>query len=436
MNPGRTAPGRRDFLRGSVGLAALGAAPAPARADDEFDPLEPVRVAVVGTGGRGCDLIRALTTIDGADLVAICDDYEPHLSRGAEYAGPKARPFRDLAAMLRDANPRALVIATPLDCHHPMAVAALDAGLAVFCEKTLALTLDDCRDLARRADWRKAVFQVGLQRRSNAIARQAAAMVAAGMLGRVAAIECRWHRNGDGRRPVPVPRSDPRFGELDARLNWRLRRARSQGLMSELASHQLDLAQWVLGTPPARAVGSGGIDSARDGRDVFDNVFCVYDYDAAPPAALRGREGGPRTVRVTFSSIQDNGFEGASETILGTRGTLLLTQGKGLFYREAGTADPGWGRDDGDPGRDAAIITAGKTLKVSNDPWAHRGTPFEIEATGDDTRDQLVAFLDHVRRNDPATPCDARLGLLNAATILIGDQAMREGKPVAFPGGL
>jgi hypothetical protein len=118
---------------------------------------------------------------------------------------------------------------------------------------------------------------------------------------------------------------------------------------------------------------------------------------------------------------------------MGTKGTLLLTQSKGLFYREAGTDDPNWAAREGRVDRDASIITSGKTLKLSNDPWANRGKPFEIETTGDDTRAELVAFIDSVRRQDPATICDVREGLINAATVLIGNQAMIEGKPVSFP---
>jgi hypothetical protein len=83
--------------------------------------------------------------------------------------------------------------------------------------------------------------------------------------------------------------------------------------------------------------------------------------------------------------------------------------------------------------RDASIITSGKTLKLSNDPWAHRGKPFEIERTGDDTRAELVAFIDNARRRDPVTICDVREGLTNAATVLFGNQAMSAGKSIPFP---
>jgi predicted dehydrogenase len=419
---------RRWFLLGSTALV-LGQAGALAGEDGDD---EPVRVAVVGTGARGCDLIRALSTIDGADIVAVCDDYAPHLERGQSYAGPEARAFRDFDAMLGEMKPRAVVVATPLDRHFAMCREAIDAGCDVFCEKTMCYSVEQAREIAGLAAARKAVFQVGLQRRANAIYQQAEAMVEAGMLGRIAAIKCQWHRNNNWRRPVPVPRGDARWGALERRLNWRLYGESSQGLMSELAAHQLDVANRLIGRPPLRAIGSGGIDYWRDGREVFDNVFCIYEYQADPPP---GEAGGRSTVRVTYSSIQNNAFEGASELIMGTRGTLLLTQAKGLFYREMGVDDPGWSRE-GRAGGDASIITSGKTLKMASDPWAHRGKPFEIEATGDDTRAELVAFLDHVRRRDPATICDARDGLINTATVLIGNRAMREGQPVAFPEGL
>ena len=335
---------RRRFLIGSTSLALAGLN----RVAQGGDEPERVRVAVVGTGGRGCDLIRALSTIDGAEIVAVCDDYAPHLDRGREYAGPGVRGFRDLATMLRDVAPKALIVATPLDRHFAMCREAIAAKCDVFCEKTMCYSIAQARELAEIVGRSGVVFQVGLQRRANAIYSQAEAMVSAGMLGRIAAIECRWHRNNDWRRPLPVPKSDPSWPELDRRLNWRLYRDSSQGLMSELASHQLDVANRLLGVPPRRVIGTGGIDRWADGREVFDNVFCVYEYEVPPS-----------TVRVTYSSIQSNAFEGASETVLGTKGTLVLTQSKGLFYREAGADDVGWDRE-GRADRQATVITSGR----------------------------------------------------------------------------
>lgn len=410
---------RRSFVQQSAAMV-LGAVALPR---DGYAGRAPVRVAVVGTGGRGTDLIRKLSTIESARIVAICDDYEPHLAGGVEAAGPQAVAYRSYARMLRETAPEAVVVATPLYLHFEMCMEALEAGCDVFCEKTMCYSVRQARQIVETVRGKGAVFQVGLQRRVNAVYRQAVAMVQAGMLGRVTAAKCQWHRNNNWRRPVPVQRDHSHWQALERRLNWRLYRDYSHGLMTELASHQMDVVSWILGTPPARVLGSGGIDYWRDGREVFDNVFLTYEYHVPAP------DEEPYTVRATYSSIQNNAFEGASELIMGTRGTLLLTQRKGLFYREAGMDDPGWS-EDGRVERDAAIITSGKTLAMENDPWAHRGKPYEIDTQSDDTRDELVAFLESVQRREIATDCDALVGLQNTATVLAGDEAMLEGRTV------
>lgn len=423
---------RRQFLTQATALSALATQVAISRA---ADAQETVRVAVVGTGGRGCDLIRALTTIDGVEIVGLCDDYAPHLENGIKYAGNSPPGFTQLEAMLAQTKPQALIVATPLYLHAPMCLTALDAGCDVFCEKTMCHSVAEARQVATKVAEKKAVFQVGLQRRANAIYRQAISMVQAGMLGQISAIKAQWHRNNNWRRPIPAPRGSDAFTKLEQRLNWRLYWKYSQGLMSELASHQLDIANWMLEAAPTRVLGSAGIDYWRDGREVFDNVFAIYDYEVAPRAAKTGvnaatvGDGKPYTVRVTYSSIQNNQYEGASELIMGTRGTLFLSQKKGLFYREAGVDDPGWATE-GRVKNDASIITSGKTLKFSNDPWAHRGSPFEIDAEGDDTRDELIAFLECVRTRDVNTICNAAAGVINTATVLAANEAFQSGASV------
>ncbi len=405
---------------------------------DAAETLVPVRVAVVGTGARGSDLIRSLTTIRGVDLVALADDYPPHLERAAAYAGPQARRYSDFRRLLDEAKPQAVVVAVPLHLHHRVASESLAAGADVFCEKTMCRSIEEARALAAQVESSGRVFQVGLQRRANPIYRQAAAMVQSGVLGDVTAVKAQWHRHNNWRRPVPVPKGDPAWSTLERKLNWRLYREFSGGLMTELGSHQMDVVNWLLGAMPKRVMASGGVDYWRDGREVCDNVFCTYEYElpAAPPAAASSLAPSSRTVRVTYSSLCNNAYEGAAELVMGTKGTLYLTSTKGLFYREKQPDDIGWQARsparEADP--NASIVTSGKTLKLSNSPWAHRGEPLEIDnLIGDDTRDELVAFVDHVRRGDPRTICDAREGLCDAITVLTANRAVEERTMLDLP---
>ena len=126
-------PSRRAFF-GAATATVLASAAAERRAAAAADK-DPVRVVVIGTGGRGSDLIRALTTIEGVEVVGVCDDYPPHLAQGAKYAGPKAETFADYRQALDRLRPQAVVIAVPLHLHFPIARDALDAGCAVVLRK-------------------------------------------------------------------------------------------------------------------------------------------------------------------------------------------------------------------------------------------------------------------------------------------------------------
>jgi len=435
MNDSQLHPSRREVIGAAAGAMLASAAPALA---ELAGGKEPITIVVIGTGARGSDLIRALTTIDNVRIVALADDYPPHLNKAAALVRGAVKTFADYRKMIEVAKPQAAVIAVPLALHYPIASDVLAAGGDVFLEKTMCYSIDDARKLADQVTRSKQVFQIGLQRRANAIYDQALAMVQAGHIGQISAIKSQWHRNDSWRRPMPLLKSDPQYASLDRRLNWRLYRDSSRGLLAELGSHQMDVANVLLGRPPARVFATGGIDYWRDGREVADNVFCIFEYDM-PPAANGGADAKPYTVRVTYSAICNNALEGASEMVMGNKGTLYLTSDKGLLYREQVPEQIQWAAPSTLPNaaaaeQNAAVITAGKTLKMSNDPFAHRGKPIEIDNEGgDDTRAELVSFLDHVRRRDPKTICDARAGLIDAATVLSAHEALMTGKTVEFP---
>jgi predicted dehydrogenase len=119
-------------------------------------------------------------------------------------------------------------------------------------------------------------------------------------------------------------------------LNWRLYKEYSGGLTAELASHQIDVADWMFGATPEYVVGVGGLDYHKDGRTVYDNIQLIYKY--------------PKGQKLVYSSITTNAhcpYLNASrpefgECIMGTKGTLHLTIGDGestmptgLWFHEA-----------------------------------------------------------------------------------------------------
>ncbi len=122
--------------------------------------LPPVRVAVVGLGYWGPNLVRTLNELPEAEIVAICDQDEKTLKKiGRRY--PAVRQEADLGSILADADVEAIAIATPVASHYPLARRALEAGKHVFVEKPLAGSVDDAIDLIEIADERGLTLMPG-----------------------------------------------------------------------------------------------------------------------------------------------------------------------------------------------------------------------------------------------------------------------------------
>src|SRR5689334_8856140 len=110
-----------------------------------------VRVGVVGTSLWADSMyLPALTKHPQAEIIAVCGRSPERTKTFAErWNVPKY--YTDYRAMLDAGGLDALVIATTNDSHHPITLAALDAGLHVICEKPLALNYAQAREMADRA---------------------------------------------------------------------------------------------------------------------------------------------------------------------------------------------------------------------------------------------------------------------------------------------
>jgi predicted dehydrogenase len=119
-----------------------------------------VGVAVVGVGYWGPNLVRNLAESQLAQVAAVCD-VRPEALEPIRYRYPALRMTTSYEDVLADPSVEAVVIATPIQTHYPLARAALDAGKHAFVEKPLAGSVAEAVELARIADDRGLVLMPG-----------------------------------------------------------------------------------------------------------------------------------------------------------------------------------------------------------------------------------------------------------------------------------
>ncbi len=297
---------RRNFMI-DTSLAATGFAMG-IKSSNLFAANDRIQIGVIGTGSRGAYEVALLREIPGVKVIACCDILPGNLEDGLREAGQDAAGYTDYRELFARDDIDAVVIATPLYLHYPMSLDALAAGKHIYCEKTMTYNIDEAIDLVRRVKNKSQVFQVGYQWRTNPLQKTVVDLIRSGELGRITHIFAHYHRNGNWRRPV----SDT---SLEKIINWRMYREFSGGLMTELRSHQIDVANWILEGHPEKVTGIGGLDYWKDGREIFDNVTTVFAY--------------PNGVKALFSSITTNAQMGVVMKILGTEAAIEIRREQG-----------------------------------------------------------------------------------------------------------
>lgn len=318
---------RRDFLKsGSVatlltmlgGVELLSAAPA-GESDDKF--IEKMKVAVIGLGAWGRDILNTLAVVPQAQVAAVCDTYPAYLRRGASLA-PGAAQTEDYKTILANKDIPAVVIATPTHKHKEIALEALKAGKHVYCEAPMASSIDDARAIAIAAKAAKQqVFQVGLQLRGDPQRYFLVPFIRSGALGNWLSARAQFHKKQSWRATSPKP-------EREKELNWRLSKETSTGLVGELGCHAIDQAAWFINAQPTAVTGFGTLALWKDGRDVPDTVQAVFEF--------------PGGVTMTYDATLANSFDGDYGMFYGTDAAVMLRESKAWLFKEVDSPLLGW----------------------------------------------------------------------------------------------
>lgn len=191
-----------------------------------------IRVGIVGPGWWSATMfVPAVQAHPDAELVAICGRDE---ARTADFARTHdiEHVFTEPQEMFDSGLIDAVIISTVNKTHHPLTLAALDAGIHVLCEKPLAMNPAEADEMAARARETGLICHVPFTYRYMPISRAVKRLVDDGYLGRPYLLNLRYY-TGYAR---------------DGRYAWRFDRDEAgAGVLGDLGSHWIDMARWFFG---------------------------------------------------------------------------------------------------------------------------------------------------------------------------------------------
>lgn len=192
-----------------------------------------IRFAVVGVSGIGAMHIRGIKEIENATLSVICDISEEIAKKRAEENGV-SRYETDYYKMLKDGGFDAVIICTPDQLHREQAIAAIEHGYHVLCEKPLALNMEDCRAICNAASLSNKKFMVGQVCRKAPGFMLAKQLYDKGEIGELFFMESEYAHD---------------YAHLISSNNWRTDPVNLRPAVIGGGCHAIDLIRWFAGNP-------------------------------------------------------------------------------------------------------------------------------------------------------------------------------------------
>jgi len=359
--------------------------------------MEPIHIGVIGTGTFTCGshlpVINSLPTLQ---VRALCDPDGGNLRRAAALVPHPVATVSDFRDLLDRPDLDAVLVATPTHLHAEIAIAALEAGKHVLCEKPLAPRPEGLRPLleAWRASGR--VLQVGYVYRYAPVFQRLRACIEGGEIGEPRMI---WAH--EFRAAFYTP--------------WRYDARISGGTLVEKCCHHFDLFQWMLGAPATTVAGVGGQAVVRPGAEVETIIgtrLRVPETDLLDHAWILTEHANGARGSLGLSLFSPHGPYGRSDADLESLDVGVIgEQGKLLAYVRRHELHF-WPR-----GGEGARVERVEPPAAQPQGW-HAGG-----------REQWEQFARCIRTGEP-TPADGVLGVQGLLPAFAGEVAIREGRMV------
>ena len=254
-----------------------------------------LRIGLVGVGAAAqVNHIPALRKIEDLELVALCDRDHDKVTRVAQkFQVP--RSYTRFEELLSDDEVQAIDICTPNFLHAPMAMAALEAGKHVLCERPLARSAEEAAAMVKAAKKNDRILMCAVQHRFREDAQLLRKFVEKGDLGELFLAKAGWLRQRT---------------EWDSDEWRRQRRDAGGGVVLDLGFQMLDQALWIIGGPKVESVTASVHRRTRG------------EVEDSATAFLRLAGGATLSLELTWGLLMERDF--AYLNLFGTGGAALL----------------------------------------------------------------------------------------------------------------
>lgn len=238
--------------------------------------MSDLRIGVIGYGARSTLATHAHKPGEGSRVTVVADPTERAKALVRERHGEDVACVDTVEEMLENHEVDAVMILAPDYAHAGIALQTLEAGIATFCEKPMAITIEDCDAMLAMAHEKRARLYIGHNMRHMPVVRQMKEIIDAGRIGRVRAI---WTRHFVGAG------GDFYFKD------WHAERAKATSLLLQKGAHDIDVMHWLAGGYTRRVSGIGDLAVYGDITDRRDNsdriMWDWFDADVFPPTTQK-----------------------------------------------------------------------------------------------------------------------------------------------------
>lgn len=213
-----------------------------------------LRTCLIGCGRAGMIHARNYKNkIENARMVAVVDAVEAAAKAAAEELGIE-KYYTDYHSILTEPEIDAVVIVAPTNLHKQIVLDCAAAGKHIFCEKPMAMTVEECDEMIAACEQHHVKLQVGFMRRFDVSFQEAKRLLDSGAIGQLVQI----HSNTRGpSKPRP----------------WMYDIQKSNGILAEVNSHDIDAIRWMAGSDMETVYAVAGNFRNPEARDCFPDYY-------------------------------------------------------------------------------------------------------------------------------------------------------------------